>query len=81
MLGDNEKIAALFADNDIHFVFTGHTHMQNINYFDTSKGNRIYDINTASLIGYPSPIRKMELDDKKLTVKTLHPQNINYDFG
>lgn len=55
--------------------------MQNINFFDTAKGNRIYDINTASLIGYPSPIRKMELDDEKLTVKTLHPQNINYDFG
>jgi 3',5'-cyclic AMP phosphodiesterase CpdA len=36
MLGDNEKIAALFADNDIHFVFTGHTHMQNINFFDTA---------------------------------------------
>ncbi|MCI5735120.1 MAG: metallophosphoesterase [Eubacterium sp.] len=81
MLGDNEKIANLFADNDIHFVFTGHTHMQNINYFDTPKGNRVYDINTASLIGYPSPIRKMELDDNKLTVKTLHPQNVKYDFG
>ncbi len=81
MLGDNEKIAKLFADNGIQFVFTGHTHMQNINYFDTEKGNRVYDINTASLIGYPSPIRKMELTDKKLIIKTLHPQNIKYDFG
>lgn len=81
MLGDNEKIARLFADNGIKFVFTGHTHMQNINYFDTEKGNRIYDINTASLIGYPSPIRKMELTDKTLTIKTLHPENVKYDFG
>ena len=81
MLGDNEKIAKLFADNGIQFVFTGHTHMQNINYFDTKKGNRVYDINTASLIGYPSPIRKMELTEKELIIKTLHPQNIKYDFG
>lgn len=81
MLGDNEKIAELFADNGISFVFTGHTHMQNINSFTTAKGNVIYDINTASLIGYPSPIRKCELTQDRLTIKTLHPQNVKYDFG
>lgn len=81
MLGNREKIAALLADSGVQFMFTGHTHMQNINYFDTAKGNRIFDINTASLIGYPSPIRKMLLTDNSLTVETLHLDSIDYDLG
>ena len=80
LIGDCEKIAELFADYGVQFMFTGHTHMQNINYFDTKKGNRIYDINTASLIGYPSPIRKIELTDEALYVNTLHISNIDYDL-
>ena len=80
MLGNCDYIRELFADYGVQFVFTGHTHMQNINYFDTEKGNRIYDINTASLIGYPSPIRKFELTDTELTVKTLHIEKPDYDL-
>lgn len=80
MLGNCEEIAELFADYGVRFMFTGHTHMQNINYFDTPKGNRIYDINTASLIAYPSPIRRMELTEKTLKVETLHISHIDYDL-
>lgn len=80
MLGDCDCIRELFADYGVQFVFTGHTHMQNINYFDTPKGNRIYDINTASLIGYPSPIRRFNLTDTELKVKTLHIKRLNYDL-
>lgn len=80
MLGDCDRIRELFADYGVQFVFTGHTHMQNINYFDTPRGNRIYDINTASLIGYPSPIRYFELTDAELTVKTLHIDKPDYDL-
>lgn len=80
MLGDCDYIKELFADAGVQFVFTGHTHMQNINYFDTDKGNRIYDINTASLIGYPSPIRHFELTRSKLIVKTLHIDKPDYDL-
>lgn len=81
ILGDNEKIAALLADAGVHFMFTGHTHMQNISYFDSPRGNRIFDINTASLIGYPSPIRKMMLDEETLTVETRHIETLDWDLG
>lgn len=80
MLGDCDKIARLFADYGVQFMFTGHTHMQSINSFDTPKGNRIYDINTGSLTAYPSPIRHMELTDKELRIKTLHLSHIDYDL-
>lgn len=81
MLGDCDKIAEMFADYGVRFMFTGHTHMQSINYFDTPKGNRIYDINTGSLTAYPSPIRKMELTDNSLVVRTLHISHIDYDLN
>ncbi len=81
LIGNHEQIAELFADAGVHFMFTGHTHMQNIAYFDSPKGNRIFDINTGSLICYPSPIRHMTLTDKSLTVKTEHLQSINWDLG
>lgn len=81
ILGDNEKIAALLADAGVHFMFTGHTHMQNISCFDSPNGNRIFDINTASLIGYPSPIRKMTLTEETLTVETQHIDKLDWDLG
>ncbi len=81
ILGDNEKIAALLADAGVRFMFTGHTHMQNISYFDSPRGNRIFDINTASLIGYPSPIRKMTLTDEALTVETQHIDTLDWNLG
>lgn len=81
ILGDNEKIAALLADAGVCFMFTGHTHMQNISYFDSPRGNRIFDINTASLIGYPSPIRKMTLTDEALTVETQHIDTLDWNLG
>lgn len=80
MLGNCDEIRELFADYGVQFVFTGHTHMHNINYYDTKKGNRIYDINTASLIGYPSPIRRFELTDTELKVETLHITKPDFDM-
>lgn len=81
MLGNWRDMAEMFASYGVEFVFTGHTHMQNIGYYDATCGRRIYDINTASLIGYPGPIRRLELTDEELRVETLHPQHIDYDLG
>lgn len=80
MLGNCDEMAQMFADYGVKVMFTGHTHMHNIGYRDFDNGKRIYEINTASLIGYPSPIRKMELTDTELKVETLHIDNIDYDL-
>ncbi len=81
MLGNCDEMAEMFANYGVKAIFTGHAHMHNIGYRDSSEGNRIYEINTASLIGYPSPIRKMELTDDELKVETLHLDSINYDLN
>lgn len=77
MLGDYKEISKLFADIGIGIIFTGHTHVQNVKFIDTEKGNRLYDVNTASLVGYPSPIRKIELSPKEVKIETLHIDNFN----
>ena len=48
MLGDFEHTSTVLADAGVQFIFTGHTHMQNIAVKTTEKGNTIYDINTSA---------------------------------
>lgn len=72
MLGDYKEVSKFLADLGIGIIFTGHSHIQNVKYIDTEKGNRIYDVNTASLVGHPSPIRKIELSQKEVKIETLH---------
>lgn len=72
MLGNYKEVSTFFADLGIGIIFTGHTHEQNVKFIETEKGNRIYDVNTASLVGHPSPIRKVELSPKEVKIETLH---------
>lgn len=80
MLGDYEKMSTVFADAYLEFIFTGHSHMQNIGCKTTEKGNTIWDINTGSLAGYPTPIRKVTLNANALTVKTEKLDSFDWDF-
>ena len=75
MLANGETVAQLLADFGVRFLFTGHTHMQNISFYESPRGNLLFEINTASLIGYPSPIRKMTLDGQLMKIETQHIEN------
>lgn len=81
MLGDYEEMTTLLADSGIKLIFTGHTHMQNIAVKKTEKGSEIYDVNTGSLVGYPSVIRKVIIDDEKADIKSLQIDSFNWDMG
>lgn len=81
MLGDYEETTTLLADSGIKLIFTGHTHMQNIAVKKTAKGNEIYDVNTGSLVGYPSVIRKVVIDDKNVDIKSLQIDDFKWDMG
>lgn len=80
MLGDWEKTAKHLADKGIKFIFTGHTHIMNIARLVTEKGNELYDINTSSLVGYPSVMRKVAFDDEKVHVSSVQLTEFNADF-
>lgn len=79
MLGEYEKTAQILADNGLRYIFTGHTHCHNIDYVDTPSGNRLYDINTGSLMGYPAPFRSVVIDDKAVNITTEHVETFDYD--
>lgn len=81
MLANGQEVARLLADSGVQFLFTGHTHMQNINAYVSPRGNRLFEINTASLIGYPSPIRKMTLEEQSMKIETLHIEKPDFDLG
>ncbi len=66
------EIATFLADNGVELVLTGHMHIQSINEFTTQKGNKLYDICTATTVGTPGKYRKIEIDKKgKMYVKSI----------
>lgn len=81
MLGDFEKTSRIFADSGLRFIFTGHTHVQNISNITTPSGNKLYDINTGSLCGYPAPIRSVTIDDESMIIKTESVDDFECDKG
>lgn len=81
MLGGYEFTAPYLADLGIQYIFTGHTHIHDIDFIESKKGNRLYHINTASLIAYPLAYRKVEFSDRGMDVKTVQVKEIDYDLG
>jgi len=75
-IGIRERLA----DAGLGFVFTGHTHMQNISYMDTPAGNRLYEINTGSAVGFDAPIRTIMIDDGKMDITTSSIDHFDWDL-
>ena len=80
MLGDYENTSTILADAGLQFIFTGHSHMQNIGFKTTEKGNTLWDINTGSLCGYPTPMRRVILNEDKMEVNTESLESFEWDF-
>ena len=84
MMGDYEIRREQFADMGIQFMLTGHTHVHDIDKYVSKKGNYLYDIATASTIGYPAPIRYIVFDPEKELVTTttdLINEPVDFDMG
>lgn len=65
-------VATFLADNGVELVLTGHMHIQSINEFTSEKGNKLYDICTATTVGTPGKYRKIEIDENgRMNVKSI----------
>ena len=64
MQRNHETTREIFADAGLQVMLTGHTHVHNIGYITTAKGNRFYDIAAGSMIGCPPVMRNIILDPK-----------------
>ena len=80
VFNNSKGIRERLADAGLGFVFTGHTHMQNIAYMDTPAGNRLYDINTGSAVGFDAPIRTVTIDDGKMDITTSSIDSFDWDL-
>ncbi len=78
MQRDHEETRELFADAGLHCMLTGHTHVHDISYITTKKGNRFYDIACGAMIGCPPAMRNVTFDPKhaKIDVETVYIENV-----
>ncbi len=68
IMGEAERRIDEFTELGINYMFTGHTHMQDISYKYTDKNKVFYDITTAAAIGYPATFRYVTFDPKNGTI-------------
>ncbi|MCH5314827.1 MAG: metallophosphoesterase [Eubacterium sp.] len=78
MQRNHETTREIFADAGIQVMLTGHTHVHNISYITTPKGNRFYDVACGALIGCPPVMRNVIIDPKnaKVDVDTVFVDNV-----
>lgn len=78
MQRNHEITREIFADAGLQVMLTGHTHVHNIGYITTEKGNRFYDIACGALIGCPPVMRNVVFDPKnaKVDVDTVFVDHV-----
>ncbi len=65
IMGEAERRIDQFTELGLNYMFTGHTHMQDISYKYTDKGEIFYDITTPGAVGYPGAFRQVTFDAAK----------------
>ena len=73
MQRNHEITREIFADAGLHCMLTGHTHVHDISYVTSKKGNRFYDVAVGAMVGCPPVMRKVTFDPKnaKIDVETI----------
>ncbi len=73
-----EKMCKRFAEIGFAFMFTGHSHMQHIRRIYSDSNKPFYEINVASIGGYPAPICYIDATEKGLNIETAHLEKFTY---
>lgn len=73
-----ERLCKKFADIGFPAMFTGHSHMQHIRKIESENNNPFYEINVASISGYPAPIVYVDAYENGLDIKTEHLKGFEY---
>ena len=82
MMGGHAEIREMLADHGIELVFTGHSHIHDISYIFSEKGNVLYDVSTTTLAGYPAYIRRVTVTNDSYEIKSeniTEPVNIKFN--
>ena len=79
MLGDFEHTSTVLADAGVQFIFTGHTHMQNIAVKPRKRATR-FMISTPAPNRYASAIRTVAVYDDRMEVTSDHIDHFDWDL-
>ncbi len=69
MQKNHEVTREMFADAGLNVMLSGHTHVHDVGYITTKKGNRFYDIACGAMIGCPPTMRNIIIDPKNAELK------------
>ncbi|MGE5480591.1 MAG: metallophosphoesterase family protein [Chloroflexota bacterium] len=79
VLDDWNTVAPQLMDAGLNLVFTGHFHANDITAYQAG-GKTLYDVETASLVGYPSSYRVVKITRGNASVSTKTINNVNWTF-
>jgi 3',5'-cyclic AMP phosphodiesterase CpdA len=80
VVADYKNVSNQLSANGMRYVFTGHYHAQDVTRNTFTGGNDIYDIETGSLVTYPSPVRIVKIaPNQNFDIYTNFIQTINYN--
>ena len=76
----DKYVADVLADAGMQFIFTGHIHIQDNALYTSAAGNKILDINSASLCNYPTPVRYFRAKGTDAYVRTWNMNYVKEDY-
>jgi predicted phosphodiesterase len=71
-----KRVSKQLASLGINVVFTGHYHAQDITRKEWNNGDFIVDVETGSLVTYPSPLREVKIADNKMQITSQFIESI-----
>ena len=74
-----QRQAEKFADIGFSLMFTGHSHMQSVRRVTSESGNGFYEVNVASISGYPAPICYCTLTESGVDIRTEKLEKFTYN--
>ncbi|MFK5952707.1 MAG: choice-of-anchor I family protein [Desulfobacterium sp.] len=79
VVADYQTVSQALASNGLGMVFTGHYHAQDI---VSSSDGKLLDVETGSLVTYPSPYRIVTIKpDNSTIISSSYITDIDYDTG
>jgi 3',5'-cyclic AMP phosphodiesterase CpdA len=76
-IDQHRTLASALADLGVKYVFTGHQHANDIAHAVTAKGNKLFDIETGSLITYPNAWREVAFTQESVRIETKYVEKID----
>lgn len=82
VIDDWRDISKTLADEGLKLVFTGHFHANDITRtVRDDDGPSLLDVQTGSLVTYPSPIRMVSLHNDRAAIHTEYVTSIRFNTG